>query len=82
MEEKALDTGRLNGRWLDGTVAPEGIDHLIGPDGTRYRVKELHRQYLEPGMKVRFVPGKRSYQGGKRAVRCVPLSMWPRQVAP
>ena len=77
-----LNTGRLTGRWLDGTVSSEGVDYVVGPDGERYRVKEHLRHYLEPGMKVRFVPGKTPYRGGKRAIRCVPLSMWPRAIAP
>ena len=77
-----LNTGRMDGRWIDGTVAPEGVDQVIGPDGKRYRVKQHLRQYLEPGAKVRFVVGKGTFRGKQRVIRCVPLSMWPRSVAP
>lgn len=73
----ALNTGSLKGRWLDGTVATNGVRYLVGPDGSVYRIKKIHRQYLKPGMKVYYVPSKSL---GCTATRCVPVGMLARQV--
>jgi len=70
---------KLDGRWIEGAVA-EDVGEVVGPDGAKYKVKEHHQQYLEPGMAVRFVPRLRRFRGEQRAIRCVPVAMWPKNV--